>query len=166
MSCETLDRDTLLCLQHGSSISLNPATQACGITAACFSHRAACRETVKSRSSSSLVFKVQPLDLTPESVTQTRLYLLALPPGPAWSRRCKGKTSNVTRVRHKGYRVLNLLRRFGGAILTRTVHSKASFSLRCSAFYPAHRGEQSQPCEPARQLAPCPRYVSCEQWEI
>lgn len=149
MSCETLDRDTLLCLQHGSSISLNPATPACSITAACFSHRAACRETIKSRSSSSLVFKVQPLDLMPDSITQTRLRVLLLPPGPAWSRRCKGKASNVTRVRHKGYRVLNLLRHLGGAILTRAVRSKASFSSRCSTFHPLYGGEQSQPYEPA-----------------
>ena len=71
------------------------------------------KETVKSRSSSSLVFEVKPLELIPDSTTQPRFHVLSVPAGSAWAGRCNGKASDVEQVRHKRYRTLNLLRHQG-----------------------------------------------------
>lgn len=71
MSCETLDRDTLTLLSVAAAPPSTMPHEPAAPQGPALVIGQLCKETVKSRSSLSLVSKVKPLELVPDSNTQT-----------------------------------------------------------------------------------------------
>jgi len=118
-----------------------------------------CKETVESRSSSSLVFKVKPPELTPDSTTQTRLHVLSLPAGAAWAG-AKGKLLAWSRWGTEGAEAPQTAREG-----TRREHSKAAprYGAPPSAQLPGRAESAPGAClETARSH----HYLSREEWAM